>query len=537
MAEEKKTANVKETKLDEAKLREEELQEVPAAPIAEPIPATDADMAAADPAVVPAEEAPVEEAPAVEEAPVADPVDQAMFTPPAEGYVPAGWVKIEDLAAAVAQATGDVEAASVAPDVQDASAGVAPVETEAAVPAEVPTEQPLVAPVQESVEEPAEEEKIEEAVDAGDCAEEAVSEDEKAGEEFYNNEDLPDEAKINESEDVCPECGKNPCECESGEKELSEAIEDEIATDDPVEEAEGDVVEDEIAADDVAEDVADDAAEEVVEDAADGDTDDLAVAEMMAEPTEEDVDLLDKISAFLDDVEADAEEDKEEAEEKEEGIASAAAALKNSSDFLKSLVDDEEDYGVDVSGLDFGVIEDDDEEDEEEDEEEDLEVEDDFSDVEFEDDDEDVVGEEDEEEKNFDESVERIPVELPDSEIKKDNIEKKEELKVRESYEGFLPAGSEHFANEVNDDNLVESYEKSAAARRRALAKFRESLRNKKVEETPQKFAEALRGSSRLYHVYDADDSKSWAANRFEEKFEEKQKLNYRELLENGFLG
>ena len=38
------------------------------------------------------------------------------FTPPAPGMIPSGWINPEDLAAAVAQVTGDVEAAQTAPD-------------------------------------------------------------------------------------------------------------------------------------------------------------------------------------------------------------------------------------------------------------------------------------------------------------------------------------------------------------------------------------------------------------------------------------
>ena len=96
------------------KLTEEALNEVGTA---QPVPATPQEVAAATPAetTAPATEEPVDvvatpQVPA-DDSPAIDPL-----SPPAEGMVPTGWAYPEDLAAAVAMATGDVEAAGTAAD-------------------------------------------------------------------------------------------------------------------------------------------------------------------------------------------------------------------------------------------------------------------------------------------------------------------------------------------------------------------------------------------------------------------------------------
>ena len=101
------------------RLTEEEFNEVGTA---QPVPATSQEVAAATPATTPATTAtpaPAEDSVDVvatpqvpaEDSPAIDPL-----APPAEGMVPTGWAYPEDLAAAVAMATGDVEAASTAAD-------------------------------------------------------------------------------------------------------------------------------------------------------------------------------------------------------------------------------------------------------------------------------------------------------------------------------------------------------------------------------------------------------------------------------------
>lgn len=102
------------------KLTEEALNEVGTA---QPVPATPQEVAAATPAettapaetATPATEEPVDVV-ATPQAPADDSPAMDPLSPPAEGMVPTGWAYPEDLAAAVAMATGDVEAASTAAD-------------------------------------------------------------------------------------------------------------------------------------------------------------------------------------------------------------------------------------------------------------------------------------------------------------------------------------------------------------------------------------------------------------------------------------
>ncbi len=96
------------------KLTEEALNEVGTA---QPVPATPQEVAAATPAETasPATEEPVDVV-ATPQAPADDSPAMDPLSPPAEGMVPTGWAYPEDLAAAVAMATGDVEAAGTAAD-------------------------------------------------------------------------------------------------------------------------------------------------------------------------------------------------------------------------------------------------------------------------------------------------------------------------------------------------------------------------------------------------------------------------------------
>lgn len=281
----------------------------------------------------------------------------------------------------------------------------------------------------------------------------------------------------------------------------------------PLNESEEDVEEPLNEAEEV-EDVSEDDIEEEPADDSTSSEEDVDSVEEPADPvallddTESDDSILNKVASFLNSIKTDAQNDKQEADahvsDVEEDINSAADSLEQGSSYLKSLLSDEGDYGIDVSGLDFN---DEDTEDSNED----------FEDV----------------EEDFDESIDRIPVRLNSNGIKAQEVAKRPTLRARESYTGFLPAGSEHFANE---ENLVESYAKSAAAKRRAIANFREAMRSKNNSNIPGKFREALRSSSKLDNVVEVN-SKSWSANRFQEKVEEKQQLNFKELLANGYLG
>lgn len=155
---------MKNTKLNEDQL----VNEMPLQ--AQPVQATQSEIAQA----VPSEPQPVADpftsAPAVE--PVVDPAsiedvatttpevtptDASMpadpFTPPAPGMIPSGWINLEDLAAAVAQATGDVEAAQTAPDATMTSEPVVDNATEAqpAMEQPAPVAQPVAQPANVAV--------------------------------------------------------------------------------------------------------------------------------------------------------------------------------------------------------------------------------------------------------------------------------------------------------------------------------------------------------------------------------------------------
>lgn len=134
---------------NKTKLNEDQL--VNETPIqAQPIPATQSEIAQATATQAPIAQDPFTANPEVAPEAIEDvatttpevtPTDTSApadpFTPPAPGMIPSGWINPEDLAAAVAQATGDVEAAQTAPD--------ATVTTEPMVDNPVP--EPAVTPV------------------------------------------------------------------------------------------------------------------------------------------------------------------------------------------------------------------------------------------------------------------------------------------------------------------------------------------------------------------------------------------------------
>lgn len=100
-----------------------------------------------------------------------------------------------------------------------------------------------------------------------------------------------------------------------------------------------------------------------------------------------------------------------------------------------------------------------------------------------------------------------------------------------------FPAGSE-----VEDDNLVEAYEKTQASRRKAIKNFRESViknnENHSVSTGKSRFDEALRSSVRTNIRPSLNEkSNSWANNRFVERIEEREELDFKALIRDGFLG
>lgn len=115
---------------------------------------------------------------------------------------------------------------------------------------------------------------------------------------------------------------------------------------------------------------------------------------------------------------------------------------------------------------------------------------------------------------------------------------RKRQAKSRYNEAIIYPAGSKPLGSEISnveEENLVRAYEKTAAARRRALSNFRESMRKSSASNVNKaKFNEALSNRKVEKTVV---DKKSWSANRFEDKYEERMKLNYKDLLNNGYLG
>ena len=105
-----------------------------------------------------------------------------------------------------------------------------------------------------------------------------------------------------------------------------------------------------------------------------------------------------------------------------------------------------------------------------------------------------------------------------------DEVDEDEDDALTESLDGILyPAG-------YNTDNLVENYSRKALAKRQSIAKFRESCRP-----SSSRYNEALRGTRR--YVESDENSNSWENNTFIDKYNESRKLDYKELLKNGFLG
>lgn len=98
-----------------------------------------------------------------------------------------------------------------------------------------------------------------------------------------------------------------------------------------------------------------------------------------------------------------------------------------------------------------------------------------------------------------------------------------------------FPAGSE-------EENMVEAYEKAQESRRKAIKSFRESVirnnENHGVSAGKSRFDEALRSSVRTSSRPSSNGkSNSWSNNRFVEKMEEREELDFKALIRDGFLG
>lgn len=136
-------------------------------------------------------------------------------------------------------------------------------------------------------------------------------------------------------------------------------------------------------------------------------------------------------------------------------------------------------------------------------------------------------------EEDLTESVHRIPVSAPSKELRKEELPERDHLVAKVQEKVIYPAGIS-----PAEDNLVEAYEATAAAKRRALAKFRESLRTSKAAPVANpRIREALNSGTRVTFKKDSNDEGSWENNRFSEKCEKLERLDYKSLLRSGFLG
>ena len=315
---------------------------------------------------------------------------------------------------------------------------------------------------------------------------------------------------LKEKEEVCPECGKNPCECEKDKMTESEEDKDEEekVEEEAVEEEEKEVDSDEEEEDSEEDEDSDEDEEEEITDIVE-----TTPEEPEEEVTEEDVteevapheeinplDYLGKFEAFFDD-------------KPQEEIADLANAFSDAADFLNYMLSEpSEDTEVPS-------------------------IEDDTTEVA--DDGTELVDEDDYEA-------------LPDVEDDPFREKMSEQIKY--------PAGSSPEASEIANEarrreveqaNLVKQYNESAQQRREIINKFREELREARtrnaaevtskerlVESRKDRFDSALRGrgTSRLTEASDSD-SDSWENNKFLDKYMESKQLDFRALMRDGILG
>lgn len=115
--------------------------------------------------------------------------------------------------------------------------------------------------------------------------------------------------------------------------------------------------------------------------------------------------------------------------------------------------------------------------------------------------------------------------------------------KLKEASEIIYPAGSSpsessalYRKSNPKDSNLVRAHERVVEGRRNAVRNFHESVRESNVSSN-RKFNEALRTPVKSTLNYKDDNTSSWKNNRFIDKYEESQKLDFNTLLNEGYLG
>ena len=114
---------------------------------------------------------------------------------------------------------------------------------------------------------------------------------------------------------------------------------------------------------------------------------------------------------------------------------------------------------------------------------------------------------------------------------------------MKEASEIIYPAGSGpsessalYRKSNPKDSNLVRAHERVVEGRRNAVRNFHESVRESKVSSN-RRFNEALRTPVKSTLNYKDDNTSSWKNNRFIDKYEESQKLDFNTLLNEGYLG
>ena len=115
--------------------------------------------------------------------------------------------------------------------------------------------------------------------------------------------------------------------------------------------------------------------------------------------------------------------------------------------------------------------------------------------------------------------------------------------KLKEASEIIYPAGSSpsessalYRKSNPKDSNLVRAHERVVEGRRNAVRNFHASVSESKVSSN-RRFNEALRTPVKSTLNYKDDNTSSWKNNRFIDKYEESQKLDFNTLLNEGYLG
>lgn len=100
--------------------------------------------------------------------------------------------------------------------------------------------------------------------------------------------------------------------------------------------------------------------------------------------------------------------------------------------------------------------------------------------------------------------------------------------------EGSSPNPSDY---ELSSRELYRAHEKNTLERKNKLRNLREHMINSRRVPN-RRFDEALKGSiSQRDRFNEKGDATSWSSNRFIDKYEESQKLNFNTLLNDGYLG